>query len=99
MSKQALNRLNTLLLQVLPHHLLSRAMYRVARLRLSAFKNLLIRLFVKHFRVDLGEACQERPEDYPDFNSFFTRALKPQARPIVGGENELACPVDGTVSQ
>ncbi len=99
MTQQALNRLNTLLLQVLPHHLLSRAIYRLARLRLAAFKNLLIRLFVRHFRVDLSEARQERPEDYPDFNSFFTRALKPEARPIVGGANELACPVDGAVSQ
>lgn len=96
---RALNRLNTLLLRVLPHHLLSRLVYRLARLRLRPVKNLLIRLFVRHFRVDLSEARLERPEDYPDFNSFFTRALKPEARPIVAGALELACPVDGAVSQ
>ena len=30
---------------------------------------------------------------------FFTRALKPEMRPIAGGANDIACPVDGTISQ
>ena len=96
---QLVNRLNTLLLYLLPHHMLSRAMYRLARLRIAPLKNLMIRLFVRRFRVDLNEALKTRPEDYPDFNSFFTRALRPGARPVVAGEDELACPVDGAVSQ
>ncbi len=93
-----MNRLNTLLLYLLPHHLLSRAMYHLARLRIAPLKNLMIRLFAWRFRVDLCEASKTRPEDYPDFNSFFTRALRPGARPIAG-DGALACPVDGAVSQ
>lgn len=41
----------------------------------------------------------ENSEDYSDFNNFFTRALKPEARPIVKDPNAIASPVDGTVSQ
>lgn len=37
--------------------------------------------------------------DYPDFNSFFTRALKTGARPLPDEPLAIACPVDGYVSQ
>src|SRR5690606_35645132 len=33
------------------------------------------------------------------FNDFFTRALRPDARPIATGPELIASPVDGTVSQ
>lgn len=36
---------------------------------------------------------------YPDFNSVFTRSLRPEVRPIVDDVNHIASPVDGTVSQ
>lgn len=94
-----MERLNTLLLYILPHHLLSRAMYHLARLRLPWLKNGMIRLFVKHFAVDLTEAEIQRPEDFPHFNAFFTRALKPGVRPLAEGKKTLICPVDGRVSQ
>ncbi len=98
-----MKRLKLLLLHVLPHHLLSRAVYHLTRWRLPPLKNLMIRLFVRLYGVDLGEAQRERPEDYPDFNSFFTRALKPGVRPLArsyeGSDETIACPVDGAVSQ
>jgi phosphatidylserine decarboxylase len=34
---------------------------------------------------------------YPTFNEFFTRALKPGARPLA--QADLICPVDGAISQ
>jgi phosphatidylserine decarboxylase len=36
---------------------------------------------------------------YPTFNAFFTRTLRPGARPIASGTKDVASPVDGAVSQ
>jgi len=41
----------------------------------------------------------ERPAEYADFNSFFTRALKPESRINIDQADGIACPVDGSVSQ
>lgn len=84
---------------VLPHHFLSRGMLRLTRLRINWLKNGFIRLFIRLFRVNMSEAVEPNPVAYPDFNHFFTRALKPEARPLADGEDHIVCPVDGTVSQ
>ncbi|MDE2088896.1 MAG: phosphatidylserine decarboxylase [Gammaproteobacteria bacterium] len=91
--------LKSLALYPLPHHLLSRLVFAVTRVRAPAWKNLLIDGFIRRYRVDLGEAQQSDPHAYPDFNSFFTRALRPGARPISDQPGDVCCPVDGTVSQ
>ena len=44
-------------------------------------------------------AESEQPASYTDFNSFFTRALKPDARKIIDNPGTIVCPVDGSVSQ
>lgn len=46
------------------------------------------------FRVDLGEAADSGP--YPTFDAFFTRRLKPGARPIA--TSHLVSPADGKLS-
>ncbi len=84
---------------LLPQHGLSRLVHCAARSRLPWFKNALIRLFVRHFRPDLSDAAQTDPLAYPSFNAFFTRALRPGARPLPPDPRELACPVDGTISE
>lgn len=86
-------------LALLPHHLLSAIIRAVTRWRIRWLKNLLIRAFIAHFRVDMTEAAETRPEDYPDFNSFFTRPLKPGMRPQPEPLDAIACPVDGAISQ
>ncbi len=86
-------------LALLPHHLLSSMVRAVTRWRISWLKNLLIRAFVCHFRVDMSEAIEARPENYPDFNSFFTRPLKPGMRAQPEQPDAIACPVDGAISQ
>jgi phosphatidylserine decarboxylase len=78
---------------------LSRLMHGVARLRWGWWKNALIRWFTRHYEVDLDAAQERDLRAYPDFNSFFTRALKAGARPIVREGDAVVCPVDGTVSQ
>jgi phosphatidylserine decarboxylase len=84
---------------LLPQHLLARAMFRLARLRLSPVKNLLIRAFLSRYEVNLAESERERAEDYDSFNDFFTRALKPGARSVDEAADAIVSPVDGTVSQ
>jgi len=88
-----------LLQHLLPQHALSRVVLWATRVRWSPFKNLLIGSFVSGFKPELGDADKADPLQYESFNAFFTRALKPDARPVAEGARTLACPVDGTVSQ
>jgi phosphatidylserine decarboxylase len=91
--------LKTLPIYLLPHHLLSRLMMALTRVRFKPIKNAHIKWFIKQFGVDMAIAENPDPCSYPDFNSFFTRAIKSDARAIVAGTGQIACPVDGKVSQ
>jgi phosphatidylserine decarboxylase len=84
---------------VLPQHALSRLVLRATRVRAPWFKNFLIRGFLRLFRIDMSEAVQPDPFRYGSFNEFFTRALKPDVRALARGPDEIACPVDGTISE
>jgi phosphatidylserine decarboxylase len=70
---------------------------RVASRERGTTTTRLVRWFVRKYGVDLGEAVESDPAAYASFNDFFTRALKPGARPIA--DADLVCPVDGTISQ
>jgi phosphatidylserine decarboxylase len=94
-----LDRLNAAFLPLLPQRLMANAMYRLARSQWTPLKNLLIRFVVRRYRVDLQEAMDPEPTRYPSFNAFFTRALKPEVRPVDGEESALVSPADGSVSQ
>jgi len=85
--------------RLLPHHALSRAGSLLAEARSPWLKNLLINLFIKTFDINLEEANSRFPGDYQNFNAFFTRALKKDARPIDSNDGVIVCPADGTVSQ
>ncbi len=85
---------------LLPGHPLSRVIYSLTRIRQHGVKNALIRGFLKLYpSIDMGEAEESDPLAFEHFNAFFTRALRPGARPVVAGPGELACPVDGAISQ
>lgn len=84
---------------LLPHHLLSRIVFGLTRLRLGPLKNAAIRTVVRLYRVDLSEAVEPDPRAYRHFDAFFTRPLRPGARPVVSGGGDVASPVDGTVSE
>jgi len=84
------------LLYVLPHHAISRIVLKLTRLTWQ--KNAVIRWFIKKFDVDMSDAVESEPDAYKHFNAFFTRALKPAARPICDGLSSVACPADGCVS-
>lgn len=85
--------------RLLPQHLLSRVVYHATRCEGRRWKNFLIRSFLRSFPVDMSEAAQPDPFAYASFNTFFTRALRSDARPIDMDPRTLVCPVDGMVSQ
>ncbi len=84
---------------LLPQHGISRLVLAATRSRTPAFKNALIRLFVRGFRPDMSDAVEREPTAYPSFNDFFTRALRPGTRPIDEDPTAIVSPVDGTVSE
>ncbi|MGH8181014.1 MAG: archaetidylserine decarboxylase [Steroidobacteraceae bacterium] len=92
-------RLFVAMQHLLPQHFLSRQVHRLARSRVKPFKNALIGSFMRHFHPDMSDAADPEPRDYPSFNAFFTRSLRPGSRPCDPDPRALACPVDGTVSQ
>ena len=53
--------------------------------------------FIRRYGVNMAEAANPDPRGYATFNEFFTRALKPGARPLARAA--FVCPVDGAISQ
>lgn len=89
-------------LAVLPQYLLpKRALTRfagwVAGGRWGGLTTWIVRDFVARYQVNMAEAANPDPASYPSFNEFFTRALKPGARPLA--DADWVCPVDGAISQ
>lgn len=82
---------------LLPKQLLTTLMGRAASARGGAATSAVIRWFVRRYGVDMAEAAQPDVAHYATFNDFFTRALKPGARPLA--KADLVCPVDGAISQ
>lgn len=84
---------------ITPQHGLSRAAGWLANQRTHWIKNTFIEWFIQRYGVDMSEALEENPRAYTHFNDFFTRALKPEARPIDGATDSIVCPADGAISQ
>ena len=82
---------------LLPKQALTALAGRLASARAGRLTTSLIRTFVQQYRVDMMQAAEPDITRYATFNDFFTRALKPGARPIASAG--LVCPVDGAVSQ
>lgn len=91
-------RLYLLLQHLLPHHLLTGLAHTFARIRWRPLKNWQIRAFARRFGIDLAQAESTEPDDYPTFDAFFTRALKPGARQADPDPDSLLVPADGRIS-
>ncbi len=83
-------------LYALPHHAISRIIYKLTRIE-SAYVPKAIIKFSSAFGVDLQQAVNPDPTSYKTFNEFFTRPIKPELRPIA--TSNLVSPVDGCISQ
>jgi len=84
---------------LLPQHSLSGCMAKLTHSENKLLKNLMIKLVSKLYQVNLDEAATPSADAYPSFNAFFTRALKPEARPLTTEANAIASPADGVISQ
>ncbi len=92
-----INRLKVLPQYLLPKQLLTSLAGRFASKARGSTTTSVIRWFVKKYQVNMAEALSPDISSYATFNDFFTRALKPGARPLTTAE--LICPVDGAISQ
>lgn len=91
------DRLAVLPQYLLPKQLLTMIAGRFASARAGSLTTSAIRRFVARYGVDMSEAANPDIASYATFNDFFTRALRPDARPIAPAT--VICPVDGAVSQ
>jgi phosphatidylserine decarboxylase len=84
---------------LIPKDLSSAVVYRATRSRRAWLKGPLVRWFAKAYGVDMTEAANADLESYATFNDFFTRELKPGARPIAGGASTVISPADGVLTE
>jgi phosphatidylserine decarboxylase len=85
--------------RALPHHGLSRLTGTLARSEHPWIRRPFIHGFARAYGVNMTEAARENLDDYQNFNDFFTRALKPGARPLDDDPRAILCPADGAISQ
>ena len=91
------DRLAVLPQYLMPKRALTAFAGRIASARAGTLTTALIRRFVARYNVNMTEAANPDIASYASFNDFFTRALRPGARPLV--KADLICPVDGAISQ
>ncbi len=83
------------LIHRLPQNVMSRTMGKITA---SRFSRLAIRHYIRHYDID--PSIVEKPiREYRSLKEFFARRLKPGVRTIAPGDDVVASPVDGTVSQ
>ena len=72
---------------------------KATRTRILFIKNLMIKLFMRHYQIKLNEYSRTSISEYKSFNDFFTRELSLNNRPIDKSTNTIISPVDGTVAE
>lgn len=90
--------LKSLPLYALPQHAISRLAHRFTRIANPRIRIPFTNWFVRRFGVAMDDALEPDAAAYPTFNAFFTRALKPGARPLPADPQALCCPADGAIS-
>ena len=80
-------------------HWLTRFFGSFASRRIPVLTQWSIKRFIHTYQVNMQEACQENPADYPTFNAFFTRTLKEDLRVVDAFEDSLVSPADGVVAE
>lgn len=90
-------RFEVFLQYLLPKQALTEFGSHIASARGGVITARIIRWFIGKYGVNMAEAANPDITSYPSFNDFFTRALRPGARPLAAAD--LVCPVDGAISQ
>ena len=94
-----MKKIRLILISILPAYFLTRLAGFFARRRLGCVTRFVIRRFIKSFNVNMQEAQLGDLNAYLTFNCFFTRFLKPDARPIACDPKSIVSPVDGCVGE
>ena len=89
-------------LAVLPQYLIPKQALtalagKFASAKAGSTTTAVIRWFVQRYQVNMAEAANPDITSYATFNDFFTRPLRPDARPLA--QAAWVCPVDGAISQ
>jgi phosphatidylserine decarboxylase len=92
-----LSRFAVLYQYVLPKQVLTLLAGKFASARAGWLTTAVIRWFVNFYNVNMQEANEPDIAKYATFNEFFTRSLRPDARPLASAD--FVCPIDGAVSQ
>ncbi len=69
---------------------------KITRIKTRWFKNLFISQFAKIYKIEWQDCIRQRPEQFDSFNDFFTRELKPEARPLSNAA--MISPADGKIA-
>jgi len=97
--KSVIERLLAGIQYILPQHFLSRIVYALMRSEVTWVKNTLIHLISRVAGIDKEEALSPDPADYPSFNAWFTRELKPGVRTFDTSPDAFLSPCDGRISE
>jgi phosphatidylserine decarboxylase len=82
---------------LLPKQALTALAGKFASAHAGSLTTAVIRWFVGRYGVNMAEATNPDIASYVSFNEFFTRPLRPEARPLANAD--FICPVDGAISQ
>lgn len=94
-----LNSIKIQFQRILPKQLLTIMAGKLADKQLGWLTQIIIKVFIRYYKVNMQEALHTQPDSYKTFNDFFARSLSNDARPIVEGDEVLALPADGSISQ
>ncbi len=94
---EPLVKLAILIQYIAPKQWLTIVAGKLAHWQAGRLTTLFIRWFARKYQVNIQEAANPDFASYSSFNLFFTRALKPGARPLA--DADFICPVDGAISQ
>lgn len=83
----------------IPQKKLTQLMGFLANSKLFFIKNSFIKIFCYFYKINMGEAIEEKALSYTSFHDFFIRRLKASARPIASNLQSITSPADGTISQ
>ena len=83
---------------LLPRYALTALVARVSRISQPRARDFLITRFATLYDIDLDEVGRPAPDGFRSLNDFFTRELKPGARPIDSDPTSVVAPADGRIS-
>ena len=95
----SLDKIKITLQYLMPKHVISRLVGKLAAARAGWLTTKLISMFIRAYDINMAEAKLKNATDFNTFNEFFTRELDDGARSINSDEQALCYPVDGKISQ